>query len=127
MIEPIPLKTGARSPLARKFTYLCLAIVSGTVGVFIGINGYKHYQSSGKASELLVRVVIGIALPFIVVIAEMIRFRRWCNKIPAVRCLMCIHVFQIEELCKTGKCPKCGSKRVVGIKPDDNAFVAQRH
>jgi len=100
------------------------ALVSGTVGVFIAVDGYKHCQSSGKTSELLVRVVIGIALPFIIVIGEMIRFKRWCNKIPAVRCLMYAHVFQIEELCKTGKCPNCGSKRVVGIKPDDNALVA---
>lgn len=111
-MKPMPLKLSVKSRLNRWFAYGCLAVMFGTVGFFLAREGFKDNQQFF--------VISGIALPFIFVIGEMIRFSMYCGKIPAVKCIDCQHVFEIKQLCKTGKCPECQSKRVVGVKPDDD-------
>ena len=111
-MKPIPLKLSVKSRRNRWFAYGCLAVMTGTVGILIVREGIKDNQQFF--------MLAGIALPFIFVIGEMIRFNMYCGKIPAVMCIDCRHEFKIKELCKIGKCPKCQSKRVVGVKPDDN-------
>jgi DNA-directed RNA polymerase subunit RPC12/RpoP len=112
-MKPIPLKLSVKSKANRWFAWGCLAVMFGTVGILIVREGIKDNQQAF--------IIIGIALPFIFVIGEMIRFRRYCGRIPAVMCIDCRHEFDIKELCKTGKCPECRSTRVVGVKPDDDS------
>ncbi len=114
-MKPIPLKLSVKNRFNRWFAYGCLALMFGTVGFFIALEGFRDHQQPF--------IIIGIVLPFIFVIGEMIRFRMYCSKINAVQCIDCRHIFQIEQLCKTGRCPECQSKRVVGIKPDDDDTV----
>jgi len=110
-MKPIPLKLSVKSRFNRWFAYGCLALMAGIVGFFIARVGFQDHQQ--------VFIIGGIALPFIFVIGEMIRFANYCSKIPAVMCVDCRLTFDIKQLCKTGKCPECKSKRVVGVKPDD--------
>ena len=119
-MKPIPLKVGVKSRARRIFCYCCLGIITGALGIAIARVSLDDYQANDGSGEPLFRVMIGFALPLIFVVGEITRFRMWCGKIPAVMCDDCSNIFDIEDLLKTGKCPQCQSKRVVGIKPDDN-------
>jgi DNA-directed RNA polymerase subunit RPC12/RpoP len=111
-MKPIGLKPSVKNRRARWFAYLCLAVMMGTAGFFIAREGVKDGNSSF--------IAIGVALPFIFVIGEMIRFSMYCGSIPSVWCIDCRHTFDIKQLCKTGRCPECRSRRVVGARPDDD-------
>ena len=74
-MKPIPLKVCAKSAAHRRFTYLCLAIMMGSVGAAIAYTSYKEYQKT-QAPELKVAMAIGVLLPFVFVIGEMIKVRR---------------------------------------------------
>lgn len=121
-MKPIPLKISVKSSRNRWFSYLILGVIMGTVGLLIALDAYKDYKAGGGGDSTF-RLIIGIALPFIFVIGEMIRFKRYCRKIAAVFCIDCRFEFDIDELCKTGKCPECRSKRVVGLIPDDEDTI----
>ena len=110
-MKPMPLKLSVKSRRNRWFAYGVLAVMTGTFGILIIREGIKDNQ--------LYFIVAGIALPFIFVIGEIIRFKRYCGKILAVWCVDCRHEFETKELCKKGRCPKCQSSRVVGLEPDD--------
>lgn len=118
-MKPIPLKPAAKSATQRRFTYLCLAVVMGSVGATIAYSSYQEYQKT-QGPEWGLAIVIGILFPFIFVIGEMIKLRKYFSKIDAVLCVDCRHEFDIDQLVKTGKCPQCQSRRIVGLEPDDD-------
>ena len=123
-MKPTPLKMTAKSPRNRWFAYLCVGLIWGAAGWAIAYSSYQSYQEThGKEWPPL--ILIGILLPFIVVIAEMIRFRRYWRKIPAVLCVDCRHEFDTQQLVREGKCPACGSSRTVGLVSDDDDIVVK--
>jgi len=85
-------------------------------------NAYGEYQATGRAEWPSYTIILAL-LPFIFVGGEMLRFRSYCSKIPGVLCVDCRHQFDIQHLAKTGQCPECGSRRVVGLVSDDDAPV----
>ena len=82
-------------------------------------NAYREYQATGTTEWPSYTIVVAL-LPFIFVGGEMLRFRSYCSKIAGAMCVDCRHEFDIKQLVKTGTCPACDSRRVVGLVPDDD-------
>jgi DNA-directed RNA polymerase subunit RPC12/RpoP len=118
-VKPIALKPSTKSLAYRLFAYSVLAVGGGIAGVGIAYSCYKEYQST-HGGEWVPLIAGGILLPFILVIGEIIRFRMYCGRISRVMCIDCRHEFGIRELVELGRCPLCQSKRVVGVRPDDD-------
>ena len=104
-----PLRPQARSPLLRKTVYVLLAVMFGIAGIFVVRTGVQD-----KRTDF---IIIGIALPFIFAGGEYIRNRLYFKKFQTARCKKCEHDFPFDTLLKTGRCPECKSKRVVGLRP----------
>jgi len=121
-VKPIPLKISARIRANRLFSYVCLGVMTAIPIAVVAYNVYGEYQATGKADWPSYAIVLAL-LPFIFVVGEMLRFRSYCSKIPAVLCVDCRHQFDIKHLAKTGQCPECESRRVVGLVSDEEDQV----
>jgi len=117
-VKPVPLKLSAKSRTNRLFAYSCLGVISGVAGLAIAWTSYKEYRATG-GGQWQVLMILGALLPFIMVIGEIIRFNRYCSKIAGTLCIDCRQASDIKQLVKADKCPRCGSRRVVGLVPDD--------
>lgn len=106
-MREVSLRPQARSPVIRKGSYIFLAVIAGTGGIFIVREGFRDGR--------LDFIIIGAALPFIFVIGEMIRNHLYFKKFRTVRCQKCRHEFPMEALLITGRCPECKSKRIFGL------------
>jgi DNA-directed RNA polymerase subunit RPC12/RpoP len=125
-MKPIPLKISARSRASRFFSYLCLGVLMTIPIAILAHNAYGQYQATGKTEWPSYAIPLAL-LPFIFVGGEMLRFRSYCSKIPSVLCVDCRHQFDIKQLVKTGECPECRSKRVVGLVSDENDQIVTLH
>ena len=117
-MKPVPLKISAKSRKNRWFAYSCLAVISGIAGIAIAWTSFKEYRATG-GGEWQLLTILGVLLPFIMVIGEVIRFRRYCSKIAGAMCVDCRQEFDLKQLVKAGNCPGCGSRRVVGLVSDE--------
>jgi len=101
----------AKRPLLRKFYFGFFGIMTTGIGWAIGIGCLLKYRQT-QESIVVPLMILGFLLPFIVVGAEILRFKKGAKKIRSVRCRKCDSDFSIKALYKAGGCPECGSKRV---------------
>lgn len=109
--------TLAKRPLLRKIYYWGLGIMTVVAGWGIAYTCIVHYWKT-REPIVLPLIVFGSLLPVIIVGGEKYRLKRGAKDIRCVRCRECNSEFPLQAMYKTGRCPDCGSKRVVGITFD---------
>ena len=106
----------AKHPWLRKFYYGFFGGASLFIGVMIAHVGYADYVKDHRQGWLL--IALGIAFPFIIIGGEIYRYRDGAKKVRGVRCRDCGGEFPLKAIYKTGRCPECKTKRLVGVRLD---------
>jgi len=109
----------AKRPLFRKVYFWSWGVITVLAGVGIAYTAITDYVAS-RQLYCLPAIPLGIALPFIIVGGEKFRLWRAGKKIRCVRCEECSSEFPLKSIYKTGRCPECSSRRLVGIMHDGN-------
>lgn len=104
----------SKRPLLRKFYYGFMVLFGLIVGLSLIFDAIKSHQAN-PSSPYSPFLFLGIAFLFIPIGIELYRFWDGVKKIRCVRCQECKSEFPIKAMYKTGRCPNCSSKRVVGV------------
>lgn len=107
----------AKRPLLRKIYYWGLGIMSVVAGWGIAYTCIVDYWKT-RHPMIPPLIVLGLLLPVIIVGGERYRFKKGAKEIRCVRCRECNSESSLSAIYKTGRCPECGSKRIVGVTWD---------
>lgn len=109
--------TLAKRPFCRKIYFWGLGIMTVVAGWGIAYTCIVDYWKT-RHPMIPPLIVLGLFLPVIIVGGEWYRLKREAKEIRCVRCKECNSESPLEAMYKTGRCPNCNSKKVVGITLD---------
>ena len=107
----------AKRPLFRKIYYWGLGIMSAFAGWGIAYTCIVDYWKT-RHPMIPPLIVLGLLLPVIIVGGERYRLKKGAEEIRCARCRECNSESPLEAIYKTGRCPECGPKRIVGVRLD---------
>lgn len=107
----------AKRPLFRKVYFWGIGIMAVVAGWGIAYTCTVDYWKT-RHPMVPPLIVLGLLLPVIIVGGERYRLKRGAKEIRCVRCTGCKSEFPLEAMYKTGRCPDCNSKKVIGVTLD---------